>query len=228
MRQVGGFLLIFRFPPPIKLTTTIYITEILLKVALHTIKQTNTNESLKEEEKSFASIKKQKFKCQWTSQFLPWKVTLTKIKDITVLVRKVWRYQRGNHSKLDHIVCYQRGNHSKQDHIVCYQRGNHSKLDHIVCYQRGNHSKLNHIVCYQRGNHSKLDHIVCYQRGNHSKLDHIVCYRPSFYTVYLPNPIEPIKAKIVNQTIIPAIHLIIMIHISDIIIDMKIPLQIKK
>ena len=186
MRQVGGFLLIFRFPPPIKLTTTIYITEILLKVALHTIKQTNTNESLKEEEKSFASIKKQKFKCQWTSQFLPWKVTLTKIKDITVLVRKVWRYQRGNHSKLDHIVCY------------------------------------------QRGNHSKLDHIVCYQRGNHSKLDHIVCYRPSFYTVYLPNPIEPIKAKIVNQTIIPAIHLIIMIHISDIIIDMKIPLQIKK
>ena len=38
LRQVGGFLRVLRFPPPIKLTTTIYITEILLKVALNTIK----------------------------------------------------------------------------------------------------------------------------------------------------------------------------------------------
>jgi hypothetical protein len=36
LRQFGVFL---RFPPPIKLTTTIY--EILLKVALNTINQTN-------------------------------------------------------------------------------------------------------------------------------------------------------------------------------------------
>ena len=41
MRQVGGFLRVLRFPPPIKLTTT--ITEILLKVALITINQTNPN-----------------------------------------------------------------------------------------------------------------------------------------------------------------------------------------
>ena len=37
LRQVGGFLRILRFPPPIKLTTT----DILLKVALNTIKQTH-------------------------------------------------------------------------------------------------------------------------------------------------------------------------------------------
>jgi hypothetical protein len=37
--QVGGFLRIFRFPPPIKLTHD--ITEILLNVALNIIKQTN-------------------------------------------------------------------------------------------------------------------------------------------------------------------------------------------
>ena len=36
MLQVGGFLRALRFPPPIKLTTTIF-TEILLKVALYTI-----------------------------------------------------------------------------------------------------------------------------------------------------------------------------------------------
>ena len=36
MLQVGGFLRALRFPPPIKLTTTIF-TEILLKVALNTI-----------------------------------------------------------------------------------------------------------------------------------------------------------------------------------------------
>ena len=36
LRQVGGFLLVFRFPPPIKLTCH-DITEILLKVALNTI-----------------------------------------------------------------------------------------------------------------------------------------------------------------------------------------------
>ena len=35
LRQVGDFLRIFRFPPPIKLTATI-ITEILLKVSLNT------------------------------------------------------------------------------------------------------------------------------------------------------------------------------------------------
>ena len=35
LRQVGGFLRVLRFPPPIKLTAT--ITEILLKLALNTI-----------------------------------------------------------------------------------------------------------------------------------------------------------------------------------------------
>jgi hypothetical protein len=36
--QVDGFLWALRFPPPIKLTTTMYIVaEILLKVALNTI-----------------------------------------------------------------------------------------------------------------------------------------------------------------------------------------------
>jgi hypothetical protein len=38
LQQVVGFLWVLRFPPPIKLTATIYdITEILLKVALNTI-----------------------------------------------------------------------------------------------------------------------------------------------------------------------------------------------
>jgi len=37
LRQVGGFLRVLRFPPPIKLTAMICITEILLKVALKTI-----------------------------------------------------------------------------------------------------------------------------------------------------------------------------------------------
>ena len=37
LRYVGGFLRVLRFPPPIKLITTIIITEILLKVALNTI-----------------------------------------------------------------------------------------------------------------------------------------------------------------------------------------------
>ena len=36
LQQVGGFLLVFRFPPPIKLTATI-LTEILMKVALSTL-----------------------------------------------------------------------------------------------------------------------------------------------------------------------------------------------
>jgi hypothetical protein len=40
LRQVGGFLQVLRFPPQIKLTAMI-ITEIWLKVALNTIKQTN-------------------------------------------------------------------------------------------------------------------------------------------------------------------------------------------
>ena len=34
LRQVGGFLRVLQFPPPIYLTATIFITEILLKVAL--------------------------------------------------------------------------------------------------------------------------------------------------------------------------------------------------
>ena len=42
LRQVGGFLRVIRFPPPIKLTLD--ITDILLKVALNTIKQTPTSE----------------------------------------------------------------------------------------------------------------------------------------------------------------------------------------
>jgi hypothetical protein len=36
LRQVGGFIRVLRFPPPIKLIAT-DITEILLKVALNTI-----------------------------------------------------------------------------------------------------------------------------------------------------------------------------------------------
>ena len=35
LRQVGGFLRILRFPPPIKLTTMISLTEMLLKMALN-------------------------------------------------------------------------------------------------------------------------------------------------------------------------------------------------
>jgi len=42
LRQVGGFLRVLRFPPPLKLTAT-NIAEILLKVALNTIKQTLIN-----------------------------------------------------------------------------------------------------------------------------------------------------------------------------------------
>jgi hypothetical protein len=38
LRQIGAFLRVHLFPPPIKLTTR-YITEILLKVALNTINQ---------------------------------------------------------------------------------------------------------------------------------------------------------------------------------------------
>jgi hypothetical protein len=40
MRQVGGFIRVLRFPPPIKLTVTpiyIFVTKILLKVALNII-----------------------------------------------------------------------------------------------------------------------------------------------------------------------------------------------
>jgi hypothetical protein len=41
LRQVGGFMRVLRFPPPIKLTATIYnLAEILLKVALNTITRT--------------------------------------------------------------------------------------------------------------------------------------------------------------------------------------------
>ena len=41
-RQVGGFLWLLRFPPPIKLTSSVYIVaEILLKVTLNTINITN-------------------------------------------------------------------------------------------------------------------------------------------------------------------------------------------
>ena len=39
--QVGGFLCVLQFPPPIKLTATIYITKILLNVALNTITLTH-------------------------------------------------------------------------------------------------------------------------------------------------------------------------------------------
>ena len=46
IRQVGGFLRVLQFPPPIKLTVTIY-TEILLKVALNTITLTITIVSVK-------------------------------------------------------------------------------------------------------------------------------------------------------------------------------------
>jgi hypothetical protein len=45
LRQVGGFLRVLRFPPPIKLTVR-DIAEILLKVALNTIKQTNIFQEL--------------------------------------------------------------------------------------------------------------------------------------------------------------------------------------
>jgi hypothetical protein len=48
LRQVGGFLRVLRFPPgpPVSSTNKADrhdITEILLKVALNTIKQTNNN-----------------------------------------------------------------------------------------------------------------------------------------------------------------------------------------
>ena len=49
LRQVGGFFLVPRFPPQIKLTAMIYtnVAEILLNVALNTIKQTNKQTHLK-------------------------------------------------------------------------------------------------------------------------------------------------------------------------------------
>jgi hypothetical protein len=40
LRQIGGFLWVFQFPPPIKPETPYDITEILLKVALNTINDT--------------------------------------------------------------------------------------------------------------------------------------------------------------------------------------------
>jgi hypothetical protein len=40
LQQFGGFFCVLRFPPPIKLTTTIQL-KYILKVALNTIKQTN-------------------------------------------------------------------------------------------------------------------------------------------------------------------------------------------
>ena len=46
LRQVGGFLRVLRFPPPMKLTHN--ITEILLKVALNTIKQTQKQTNLED------------------------------------------------------------------------------------------------------------------------------------------------------------------------------------
>jgi len=42
LRQVGGFLQVLRFPPPIK-PTGHNIAEILIKVVLNTIKQTNNS-----------------------------------------------------------------------------------------------------------------------------------------------------------------------------------------
>jgi hypothetical protein len=44
LRHVGDFLRVLRFPPPIKLTGH-DITEILLKVALNTIKPTKPNKT---------------------------------------------------------------------------------------------------------------------------------------------------------------------------------------
>jgi hypothetical protein len=43
LRQVGGFLRVLRFTPPIKLTAAINITEILLKAALNTTKYSFSN-----------------------------------------------------------------------------------------------------------------------------------------------------------------------------------------
>ena len=45
LQQVGGYLWVLWFPPPIKLTATI-ITEILLKVALNTITLTSKNHTV--------------------------------------------------------------------------------------------------------------------------------------------------------------------------------------
>ena len=46
LQQVGGFLCVLRFPPPIKLTAH-YLAEILFKVVLNTIPpQANENNSL--------------------------------------------------------------------------------------------------------------------------------------------------------------------------------------
>ena len=45
LRQIGGFLRILWFPPPMKLNDRHNIAEILLKVALNTIKQTNKQTS---------------------------------------------------------------------------------------------------------------------------------------------------------------------------------------
>jgi len=50
LSQVCGFLRVLRFPPPIKLNSTIF--EILLKVALSTIKPTNQSKVLNEFSKS--------------------------------------------------------------------------------------------------------------------------------------------------------------------------------
>ena len=46
LRQVGSFLWVFRFPPPIKMTATIDTTEILLKVALSTKVSLNVETSI--------------------------------------------------------------------------------------------------------------------------------------------------------------------------------------
>jgi hypothetical protein len=49
LRQVGGFRRVLRFPSSMKLTHN--ITEILLKVALNTIKQTQKQTNLEDDDK---------------------------------------------------------------------------------------------------------------------------------------------------------------------------------
>jgi hypothetical protein len=46
LQHVNGFLRVFQFPPPIKLTATIDIIEILLKVALNTITLTPSTKGI--------------------------------------------------------------------------------------------------------------------------------------------------------------------------------------
>jgi hypothetical protein len=51
LRQVGGFLRVLQFPPPIKPETPYDITEILLKVALNTINDTQRPKEKEQKDK---------------------------------------------------------------------------------------------------------------------------------------------------------------------------------